>query len=102
MQLGRTSSVNARRRENLEALAGAVACSPAPDFLPNQPQRMNPVLQAPSVGLVCEREARRVAGLAQIPIGSAQDLQSDLPGQLFYLRLHLGPHLGHTAFQIAF
>ena len=25
----------------------------------------------------------------------AQDLQSGLPGQLFYLRLHLGPHFGH-------
>lgn len=25
----------------------------------------------------------------------AQNLQSGLPGQLFYLRLDLGPHLGH-------
>src|SRR6266567_583783 len=25
----------------------------------------------------------------------SQDLQSSLPGQLFHLRLHLGPHLGH-------
>ena len=25
----------------------------------------------------------------------AQDLQAGLPGQLFYLRLQLGPHLGH-------
>jgi hypothetical protein len=24
-----------------------------------------------------------------------QDLQPGLPGQLFYLRLHLGPYLGH-------
>jgi hypothetical protein len=24
-----------------------------------------------------------------------QDLQPGLPGQLFHLRLHLGPHLGH-------
>jgi len=25
----------------------------------------------------------------------AQDLQPGLPGQFFYLRLHLGPHLGY-------